>query len=77
MKTAEQFYEDHKQDNYEQLAKIKNKLILDIEQIVKGDIKLSGNIKPTLKEIYQNESEYLQVIEPLLDKKFVEEFIEY
>ena len=77
MKTAEQFVEDHKQDTYEQLAIIKNKLLLDLEQILEGTIKLNHRIKPTLEEIFKNESEYLLVIEPLLDKKFVEEFIEY
>lgn len=75
MKTAEQFIKDHEFDTYEQLAIIKNKLIKDLEDIANGLISYGENIKPKLEEIFNSEREYLIAIEPLLDRKYIEEYI--
>lgn len=76
MKTAEQFIKEHELDTYEQLVIIKNKLIKDLENIANGLISYGGNVRPKLDEIFNNEREYLIAIEPLLDKKYIQEYIE-
>lgn len=75
MKSVDQFIQEHQADSYEQLAIIKNRLIKDLEYLTCGLIKNDTNIKPTPEEIYNYEKEYLIAIEPLLDKKYIEEYI--
>lgn len=75
MKTAEQFILEHEKDSYEQLVVIKNKLINDLEILAKGLVKTDSKIKPSPEEIFKNEREYLFAMEPLLDKKYISEYI--